>query len=79
MSEPIITHADGQDRRHKMCRCSKCEKVVLCTPSFDFYGRNGAPLVCEACFHREVHENYPRAIMSRFDGDKLTPWEPGKP
>jgi hypothetical protein len=75
MSEPVITH-DGPDRRNKMCRCSRCKKVELCTPSRDFYGYDGAPLVCEDCFHRKVREQHPGVIMSRFDGDQLVPWEP---
>lgn len=53
MTDPtLITHG-GPNRCYQICKCSKCNIVRECTPSFDFYtldedGDNG-PLVCESC------------------------------
>jgi hypothetical protein len=52
---PPLTHAtEGVDRRWRWCRCSVCQLVVVCEPSFDFYGDDGKPLVCERCFQSKV-------------------------
>ena len=55
MNAPI-THAVGNDtdRCYKLCKCSVCGTVKTCTPTFDFYGKNGAPLRCEDCFRIEM-------------------------
>lgn len=49
----VITH-DGLPRAYRICRCSVCGTEAECTPRFDFYGSNGAPLKCETCFERTV-------------------------
>jgi hypothetical protein len=46
--ENPITHG-GTDRGYKMCQCSRCKRVSECTPSNDFYGGEGDPLLCWAC------------------------------
>ena len=55
MSEPI-THALGQDRRWKLCRCGTCGQSGQCTPEFDFYAtkEDGRPLECEACLRSRL-------------------------
>lgn len=56
MSAEPITHG-GADRRWKLCKCSKCDCVETCTPSFDFYTtEENGPLLCEVCFWRKVNE-----------------------
>ena len=48
-TEPIITHG-GPDRRHRLCRCSKCGIIRRCESGLDFYTENPeGPLVCEHC------------------------------
>jgi len=44
----IHTTRDG-DLRYRRCRCSVCGFEATCTPDCDFYGDDGAPLLCEAC------------------------------
>lgn len=48
----MITHAvAGEDRRYKLCRCSKCGIEAVCTPTMDFYAKKvGDSLECENCF-----------------------------
>jgi hypothetical protein len=54
--ERIVTHdRPGEDRGMRLCRCSVCGMVRLCTPDFDFYARDpGGPLVCHNCFYVRV-------------------------
>lgn len=49
-----IVDRDGPDRRLQMCRCHVCGIVARCTPRFDFYGKDGAPLRCEGCFRESL-------------------------
>jgi len=53
-----IVETVNEDRCYKQCRCCVCEKVRLCTPSFDFYSTedHGDKLVCESCFTHYVRE-----------------------
>lgn len=37
-------------RQFQFCYCDSCGRVARCVPSFDFYGGQGEPLVCETCF-----------------------------
>lgn len=51
----VRTHAEpGDDRRGQPCECSRCIVTAICEPRFDFYGRDGAPLVCELCFREKL-------------------------
>lgn len=45
-----ITHG-GTDRGYKACKCSRCGKVDICTPTRNFYTTDSetGPLVCEPC------------------------------
>ncbi len=49
----IHTHQVG-DLRRQMCRCSVCEIEGQCTPSNDFYGQDGDPLLCERCMLKKA-------------------------
>lgn len=52
MTDEVITHG-GVDRGFKLCKCTGCGEVSLCTPSNDFYTRTEdgleGPLYCERC------------------------------
>jgi hypothetical protein len=60
--DPILTHAT-EPRGGRLCRCSRCERVLRCTPQSDFFTLddpggepgspidNGKPLLCESCFY----------------------------
>lgn len=52
--EQVLTHAGEEDRRHRMCKCGTCGDVSRCTPSNDFYGKDGEPLQCERCMMAEM-------------------------
>jgi len=52
-SGTLIT-TDGIDRQYKLCVCSKCDYVAMCTPDNDFYVRSGdpgGPLFCRTCIY----------------------------
>lgn len=49
-----VLHDDGTDRRWRMCLCSTCGAVEMCTPVSDFYARvAGGPLQCTPCFDEQ--------------------------
>ncbi len=53
MSLEEVIEKDGEDRRHKLCKCARCHEVARCTPSNDFYSVPDDPiggLYCEVCF-----------------------------
>jgi hypothetical protein len=54
--EPHARRVTGVDLRFTMCRCHKCGLVARCTPSFDFYGKDGELLECEACMRAALAE-----------------------
>lgn len=56
MSENVVTHGGqhADDRRARLCKCSRCKVIERCRPDFDFYGGAGEPLVCEKCFGAEL-------------------------
>jgi hypothetical protein len=47
------------DIRNKLCRCGVCGRVERCTPESDFYGAEGAQLICEFCFRAKHGLNAP--------------------
>ncbi len=60
-----FTHAvgDPKARRRKYCRCSVCGNVETCTPTTDFWGKDGAPLRCEPCFDQKLSADHPGALI----------------
>ena len=50
-SDEPVTHA-CDDYGGKLCKCSRCGIVEICTPMRDFYATDpGGLLVCETCFY----------------------------
>lgn len=56
MEDEVITYGskEASDRCWKKCKCSKCDTVAECEPTFDFYGADGEPLICENCFKEKL-------------------------
>lgn len=71
--DPFTHDVAGENRCYKWCRCSKCECISVCTPSFDFYGPDvpprGGPLECEQCLRSDLHD---RGVRT----DALPPMRP---
>ncbi|MSU75469.1 MAG: hypothetical protein EXS55_03080 [Candidatus Magasanikbacteria bacterium] len=42
------------DRRYKFCLCSVCGVAGQCTPSSDYWGKDGKNLLCESCLGKEL-------------------------
>jgi len=53
MTEKVFTHKT-EDLRYKICECSGCGVIARCTPSMDFYGEMGDPLLCESCLLKDM-------------------------
>lgn len=59
METELITTGskNPSDRCWKKCKCSTCGTIAECEPNFDFYGKDGEPLVCEDCFKKELKKD----------------------
>ena len=56
MKQERIIESANEDRGYKLCKCSICDVVARCTPSFDFYStpETGDKLLCENCFREHT-------------------------
>jgi len=50
----IYTNVKDGDYRDKLCLCSLCGKVEVCTPRFDFYKRRNGLLKCGKCMGKQA-------------------------
>ena len=52
----IEKEVPGEDRRYKICKCSRCGVIAVCTPGFDFYTTPSSDgwLRCETCMRSDA-------------------------